>query len=139
MTRSALARPPGGWAASRREHMASGNVTGAGVTRKSRRYHANWRRYDRYVTSQMRTFTQLLGVEMVRNTVYDVATREFLHSRPRYGYEQHMGTRWSQLMTATLLNYVRYCRFRTGKWPTMAVLRVRVDMRATMMARCGLL
>ena len=54
---------------------------------------------------------------MVRNTVYDVATREFLHSRPRYGYEQHMGTRWSQLMTATLLNYVRYCRFRTGKWP----------------------
>ena len=73
--------------------MTSGYVTVAGVTRKSRRKHAIGGRYGRYVTSPMRRFTQLSGVEMVRNTVYNVATCEFLHSRPRYVYKQHMGTR----------------------------------------------
>ena len=62
MTHLALARQPGGCAASRPEHMTSGHVATAAVSRKSRRQHAPGSRYGRYGTSRMRRFAQLSRV-----------------------------------------------------------------------------
>ena len=118
--------------------MTSGYVTVAGVTRKSRRKHAIGGRYVRYVTSPMRRFTQLSGVEMVRNTVYNVATWSVCTPDPGMGISNTWVLAGPQLMTATLLNYVRYGSFRPKNGPS-CVLRVHVSMRATMMSRCGLL
>ena len=103
MTRSALARPPGGCAASRREHMTSGYVTVAGVTRKNRRKHAIWR-----------------PLCPLRN-VADAEVHPAFRSRD--GAEHRVQRRYvrvsalqtpvwvlasPQLMTVALLNYVRY-------------------------------
>ena len=63
MTHLALARQPGGCAASLPDHMTSGHVAAAAVSRKHRRQQAPVSRYDRYGTSPMRRFAQLSSVK----------------------------------------------------------------------------
>ena len=102
-----------GFAASWREHMTSGHIATAGVSRKSRRQHTPDSRYGRYGTSAMRSvhlaFRSKRGAQSPQITSFHPTFRTPDRSLGIYYVWLLFGP---HMMSTTVLKYVRYINLR---------------------------